>query len=956
MHFFDTIFHLYFLLELAVSGFVWYLRYFTVGVFLVFPVVLSAESSETAQCAPVFNALGAPVSAQAHAQLLLASIAPDSAEPLSTYEPLNDNQVSVLPTGTSSPSSILPPLDDRAVVHGVKQAPTTVTKISPKNMSRTEIAKLLGWVNSPDLSLICHGYYIEPNLNYVVPTPTADGKQPPIKISADQSSLSQTDTSKLSGHVIITQPNRSIDSDSAYINRNPDTLKPESVDVYGQVIMREPGSLAIANQGHFNLLDKSGSLSDVIYRMTYGNAFVDSVDAPEGTPLINNDVNSWGIAKTVNRQSDGVVTIYQGTYSACPPLSREWYLGAKNLKLNKNTGRGEAYNVFFYLGDVPVLYTPYFSFPIDKRRKSGFLYPTFGHSSTSGYELGVPFYWNIAPNYDATITPDVMTDRGLQLNGIFRYLTPDSTGNIHGSFLYNDKEYSSFQQDALSDYPPNTAGLSDLENGGDNRYLISLQDTRTYNANWSSYLYLNHVSDDYYFEDFDNDPAQTTDNQLINQGDLYFNSEHWHFTGQVEGYQTLHPINQSYVANQYKELPELTLDGQYPEVAGNMNFNITNQFDDFFIEQDPVAGTQPEGTRVNTTPEISFTENWVWGFFKPDLQLSATQYNLTDQIPNEATSITRVLPIIDIDTGLFFDKETHYFGHAYKQTLEPRLFYLYVPYQNQDDIPLFDTTIQPFSFSQLFQTNRFTGLDRIGDADQVSLAVTSRFIDESTGDEKLRASIGEIYYFEQRRVSIDSEALDLVTLDNEVPLNTPVSPIAGELNYFINKDWSVTSNIAWDPNYDETNNANLLFQYKTDDRHILNIGYTFLRGGDTFVPPDGSTATIAENSNQNNLNQTDLSVVWPIARNWTALARWNYNVSHNYPQTYFAGVQYDACCWSFRAVAGREFNYLDNMDTPQFNNEIYFQVSLKTLGNVGSSSPTSLLANIPGYVDTFGQI
>ncbi|NNM58635.1 MAG: LPS-assembly protein LptD [Legionellales bacterium] len=942
------------------SGFVWYLRYFSLSSLLLLPVAVTAGEMDSAQCLPESTASGTALSAQKNAQLLLASIAPDStglmSTPVSTYESLNEATTTQLPTSTSAPSTEVPTAEDRPIVHGVREAPSTVPKLSPTKMPRTEIANLLGWVSKPNSNLICHGYYVEPNLNYAVPNENPAQKQPPLKISADQSLLSQTDTSKLAGHVVITQPNRSIDSDLAYINRNQQTLKPESIDVYGQVILREPGNLAIANQGHFNLLDKTGTLSDVIYRMTYGNNFVDTLEYPEGKPLVNTDVNSWGIAKTVNRQADGVITIYQGTYSACPPLTRAWHLSAQDISLNHNTGRGQAYNAFFYLGDIPVLYTPYFSFPIDKRRKSGFLYPTFGHSSTSGYELGIPFYWNIAPNYDATITPDVMTERGLQMNGIFRYLTPDSSGNVHGSFLYDDKEFANFQQDSLTNYAPTMPGLSDLENASDNRYLISLQDTRSYSANWSSYLYLNHVSDDYYFEDFDSDPAQTTENQIVNQGDLYFNSEHWHFTGQMEGYQTLHPINQSYVANQYKELPELTLNGQYPAFSNGLNFNISNQFDDFYIDQDPIAGTQPEGIRVNTTPEISLPKNWVWGFFKPDLQLSATQYNLTNQLPNEASNITRVLPIFDIDAGLFFDKDTRFFGHEYKQTLEPRLFYLYVPYENQNDIPLFDTTIQPFSFSQLFQTNRFTGLDRIGDANQVSLAVTSRFIDEATGDEKLRASIGEIYYFEQRQVNLDTDTLDLVTLDNQVPANTYISPVAGELNYFINKDWNVTSNIAWDPNYGQTNNANIFFQYKTDNRHILNLGYTFLRGGDTFVPPDGTTTTIPENSIQNNLNQTDFSIVWPLAGNWTGLARWNYNISHNYPQTYFAGIQYDACCWSFRAVAGREFNYLDNMDTPQFNNEVYFQISLKTLGNVGTSSPTGLLANIPGYVDTFGLI
>jgi LPS-assembly protein len=923
---------------------------------LLVPLVASATGAtpSAAQCVAPASSATNMLSAQKNAQLTLASLTTNNTTPSISLVPSSNGNPAPSSASTDNLDEAIPEAENRPLVNGMRQAPADVTKFSPKKMPRSEIAELLGWVDAPQSELLCHGYYIEPNLYYSAPY-QGSVNNAPLNISADQSLLSQTNTSRLSGHVTVTQPDRSIDADLAYINRDPQTLKPDSIDAYGKVILREPGSLAIANQGHFNLLDKSGTLSDVIYRMTYGNVFTSSVDNPVGSPLTNTDTNSWGIAKTVNREPSGIIKIYKGTYSACPPPTNIWHISANKMTLNHDTGRGDAYNAFLYLGNVPVLYTPFFSFPIDSRRKTGFLYPTFGHSTTSGYEFGIPFYWNIAPNYDATITPDVMTDRGLQLNGEFRYLTSSSSGNIHGSFLPDDQEFASFQQQAVTDPSyADSPGLGTLENDSDNRYLVSLQDTREFSSNWSSYLYLNHVSDDYYFEDFDNDPAQTTQNQLINQGDLYFNSEHWHFTGQMEGYQTLHPINQSYVANQYKELPELVLNGQYPNFGDDFSFNINNQFDDFSIEQDPVAGTQPEGTRLNITPDLSRPETWVWGFFKPDLQLSATQYNLTDQVPGEATNISRVLPILDIDSGLFFDKNTSWFGHEYQQTLEPRLFYLYVPYENQNDIPLFDTSVQPFSFSQLFQTNRFTGLDRIGDANQVSLAVTSRFIDQQTGDEKLRASVGEIYYFEQRKVTINNDQLDLVTLDNEVPTNTVISPVAAELDYFINKNWNVTSNLAWDPNYDQTNNANIMFQYRTDNRHILNLGYTFLRGGDAFVPPDGSV--VPNNSSKNNLNQTDFSVVWPLARNWTAVARWNYNISHNYPQTYFGGIQYDACCWSFRAIVGREFNYLDNNDKPQFDNEVYFQVALKTLGSVGSSNPSSLLNNIPGYIDTFGQV
>lgn len=848
-----------------------------------------------------------------------------------------------------------PTAEDRPLVNGQRQQPTTFKPLAPKTLSRAEIGELLGWNNAPHSNLICRGYYVEPNLYYPVNFHGPANKAP-VTIVADQSILSQLDTSRMSGNVKITQPDRSISADLAYLNRDPITLKPASIDAYGQVILREPGKLAIANTGHFNLADKSGTLSDAIYRMSFG-VVDEPITQPVAQPIVNTNVNGWGVAKKVTREPSGVILVEKGTYTACPPSSSVWHIFANRLTLNKDSGRGDAYNATLFIKDMPVMYTPFFSFPLDNRRKTGFLYPTVGHSSTSGYEFGIPFYWNIAPNYDATITPDVLTERGLQLNADFRYLTNSSNGDIHGSFLPNDREFAQFQQDALNDYAPSTPGLDTLEDDSNNRYFVSLRDDRAYNANWSSHLYLNHASDDYYFEDFNSDPAQITDNQILNEGDIYFNSEHWNFAGQLQGYQTLHPINQGFVANQYEKLPELVLTGNYPTTPSGLAFQVNNQFDDFFIAANPQQDTeQPQGTRLYVAPDINYPKYWTWGYIKPDIELTETQYQLHDQVPGEANSINRLLPIIDIDTGLFFDRNTHLFGHNYQQTLEPRLFYLYVPYVNQDDIPLFDTSVQPFSFSQLFMTNRFTGIDRIGDTNQISLAATTRFIDEDTGNQKVEASIGQIYYFEQRRVSIGNEPtdMDLAPVDNEVPNNTLSSPIAADFNYSVSPHWNIDTNAAWDPNYQQTNDANILFQYKTDNRHILNLGYTFLLGGDTFIPPQGSTEPT--DAKKNNLSQTDFSAVWPLGQNWTVMGRWNYNLSHDYPQTYFAGLQYDACCWSFRAVVGRDFNYLDNNDKPQFNNEIYFQIALKTLGSLGGSNPSGLLGTIPGYKDTFGQM
>lgn len=853
---------------------------------------------------------------------------------------------------TASPGAVVTP------------APAHVRRINPPTLTREQIADYIGWINKQIPTQVCQGYYHEPNL-YYKQTYVGSENDAPIHISADQSEFQQMGQSTLTGSVVVTQPNRRIESDLAYLNRNPETQKIDSVDVYGKVVLREPGNLIIGDKGHFNLLDKSGNLNDVIYRISSEKVIepVTSQGNPIGTDIKLDSLNAWGIADKVQRLPSGVLKVYKGTYTACPPNLSGWHLKANTLTLNKETGRGNATDASLYLGDIPLLYTPYFNFPIDDRRQTGFLYPTFGHSTVSGYDLGIPFYWNIAPNYDATITPDILTERGLQLNGVFRYLTPSSLGNFHGSFLSHDKAFSSYQNKSVSDIlgseaVPSALQLSELQrlyDASDDRYFVSLRDTRSYDAHWSSYLYANRASDDYYFEDFSNDQAQVTENQILNEGDVYYNSQHWHFKGQMQGYQTLHPVNQSPVANQYQKLPELVLDGSYPGLSHDLNFAVANQFDDFEINKNPGEKTTPvAGQRLYFNPDLFLAKYWTWGYFKPDLQLTARQYDLQNQVPGDAQNISSVLPILDLDGGLIFDRQGHWFNHPYTQTFEPRLFYLYVPYQDQNQIPLFDTSVDPFSFSQLFRTNRFTGFDRIGDANQISVAATTRFIDDATGDEKIRASIGQIYYFQKRQVNIDDSVLDLVTIDNEVPSNTYSSPIAGEVDYAIAKYWHVLGDIAWDPNFAQTNNANINFQYKIDNAHILNLGYAFLRGGDAFIPSSGDM--VPTNSSKNNLNQTDFSLVWPISRSWSFIGRWNYNISHSYPQTYYGGLQYDSCCWSARAIAGRQFNYLDNNNHPNFDNRVYFQIALKTLGNVGGSDPSGMLStDIPGYFDNFGS-
>ncbi len=874
-------------------------------------------------------------------------------------------------------------------LHATEAAATTSTATLNKNdyprldwseMTSMQIASQLGFVDDTNSNQVCRGYYVEPSFTSVDSALQAD--QIPINASADETELSLTGASVLKGNVVLEQPNQMVGSDLLYINRDANSGQVDNIQAYGHVFLRRPGELVIGDNGTFNLNDKTGQMEQVVYRRSLYDTSA-NITSLDDTQSKVTGVNAWGNAVQFNQTKEGLIVINQGTYTTCPPLQQVWSVKAKRITLDRDTGTGTASQARLYYKEMPIMYVPYMSFPIDARRKSGFLLPNGGYSSQTGYDVSLPYYINLAPNYDMTFTPEYMSSRGVNLNDDFRYLTSNGKGDFHGAFLPGDRAFSQFQSDEAALYantPPAEvpATLSRLENDNDNRYFVSWKDDRQYDPHWSSNVYVNRVSDDYYFQNFPSDPAQTSDYQIHNTGDVAYNSDHWYFKTMMEGYQTLHPINQPPVDNAYEKLPEIVLNANYPQAVGDVDVGVNNQFDYFNETKTPGATESPvDGSRAITMPQLTLPLYSSAGYLKPSVELSATQYSLSNQVAGADNSIDRVLPISDVDSGLFFDKQGSFFGHAYQQTLEPRLFYLYVPYRNQDDIPLFDTTVEPFTYDQLFRTNRFTGYDRIGDTNQLSYALTSRILDPESGVEKMHVSVGEIYYFENRRVNIDPNSLDVVTLYNSVPPDNTLSPIASEASYRVTQYWNLNGNLAWNPQSGieqeasnpqqegETNaiqiprgfnNGGLALQYKKDNSHIFNIGYTFLRGGDQLVDSNG-TLLAQPGSSKNNLNQSDLSAVWPLSPQWKTFSRWNYNISQNHDQNLMGGVEYDTCCWAFRLVGAHEFNYLDaeNQDNPRFNNMIYLQFAFIGLGNVSTNNAAGLLRNsIAGYTDTFG--
>lgn len=805
------------------------------------------------------------------------------------------------------------------------------TRIAFDQLTSPNIAKALAWIHETDKN-ICHGYYLEPDIVSKYPVAPAYQDAPVTVTATNPAFFSQYGASTLSGDVTITQPGRQVTADEAMFYRDASSGQISTGTLIGNVHFSEYGKLIVAKDGRWNFADKSITLNNGVYRIL--------------SPSPNGELNAWGRARTMVRDADGVLYFSKATYSTCPPDSKTWKLWGNKVKLNKNTGRGTITNALFYVQDIPVFYLPYFDFPIDKRRKSGFLYPSFGYNNTNGFDATIPYYFNLAPNYDATITPRVMTKRGVLGQGLFRYLTSSSEGSLDLRYIPHDSEFDKFKQDSLTEYQPSHS-LSRLEDASDRRGFFSYTDKTNFNQHWSGSIDLNYVTDDYFFQDFGN-AYSIDDDQLLNQVDVKYAGETWNFLGRVQDFQTLHPITQSPTTeDQYRRLPQLDLNGDFPNKQYGLDYAVSSEFVNFDFDHkyDPTTGAlMPVGGRFNLSPNVSMPLNVAGGYVTPKLQLQSTLYSLQNNLTpsNEMKNdITRSLPIFSVDSGAFYNRNTNLFGNNYMQTLEPRIFYLFVPNHDQNDIPIFDSTLSTFSFDQLFQTNRFSGLDRVGDANQVSVGLTTRYLDSYTAEEKFRASIGQMYLLHKHEVCINNGISGDCSSD---PLaDHYISPFVGEIQYDMNKYWDASANAAWDPNEQRFNNSGVNIKYHDGVNRIVSLGYNFVQHGD-FVTGD----------NSDDLNRINLSLSWPIKEHWNVVGDWNYNISHDHPEVYFYGVEYQSCCWAIRVVQSQTFVGTDENDRNTFNHGVYFQFLFKGLGNVGNSNAADLLkSQIPDFRDNF---
>ncbi|OEY67904.1 LPS-assembly protein LptD [Marinobacter sp. X15-166B] len=592
-----------------------------------------------------------------------------------------------------------------------------------------------------------------------------------------------------------------------------------------------------------------------------------------------------GVATSLSRVGPSQVDIRQGRLTTCAPDRNDWMVVATDIHLDRAEGFGTAKHVRLEVQDVPVFYWPYISFPIDERRKSGFLYPAFGTANTgSGLYLAAPYYLNLAPHYDATVTPQYMHGRGLLTELEGRYLSSLGQTSLQLGYIDRDRAYA-------------------RAHPGDNgqRWALDFDTRARFGHGWSGYGEYSVVSDGDYLSDLNRSLDISEATHLQRRGGVRYFGNGQYFELYANGYQTL--ADRIAERNKpYSQLPEAVY-GISREL-GAVETSLTAQYTHFYRDNDTLSGRdRANGQRLRVLPQVALPLRALWGYTRPAVTLDHTEYRLTDYTP-ENQRIGRTVPVFEWDSGLYFDRQSSLFAVPYNQTLEPRLYYAWADAEaDQNRIPVFDSALRSFSFDELFRRNRFSGGDRVGDANQLTVALTSRYNDLLSGAERFRWSLGQVYYYADREVTLDG--LGAETRSD--------SPLAGEAVLRPLDGLELRTSLLWDARtrHTEESRSQLVF-HSPGYRYLASLGHTYSRG---------------------QFEQSDVGAVVPVTDKISLIGRWVYDTQLDRTVGTLAGFEYNNCCWSVQLVSQ---NYLTSAQ--QLDNRILFQIQLKGLGGSGGAS------------------
>ena len=612
---------------------------------------------------------------------------------------------------------------------------------------------------------------------------------------------------------------------------------------------------------------------------------------PLANPLISNPrlpaAEARGTADRLLFQGPDLYRMEKTSYTTCGPGNDDWFIRARELDIDKNRDLGVARGASIVFFDQTIFYTPYISFSLHQQRKTGLLSPHYGTASTTGVEITQPYYWNIAPNRDATFYPRLMSKRGLQLGTEFRYLENDYRGDARVEYLPEDRQL------------------------GRERYGYFFKHAHNFPNGWTGALNLNRVSDDRYFADLSTLVAVTSRTTLPTEG-LIARTGTWGdgnfvFSALAQRWQTLQTDPLAPVTPPYNRMPQLSLTGFRQDILRS-DLDLLATYVDF---QHP---TLVNGKRVLAYPSVSLPIQSSYAHVTPKIGVHATRYMIGPNTEGFRDQ-TRTLPIFTADSGLVFERDMVLRGLPFIQTLEPKLYYVYIPYRDQSRIPNFESGQQDISFATMFTENQFSGHDRINDANQVTLGVSSRLIHTDSGMERLRVALAQRYYFRDQRVTLPGVS--------PRPDHTGSSDLLAALSGTVFPNWTAEVGLQYSTTRSQTQKANFATRYQ---------------------PAPGKTLNLAYRNTIDLVRQTDISFQWPIYQQWTALGRWNYSTRDNRTLETLAGIEYDGGCWALRALGHRFVTALDSVST-----SFFVQLELNGVSRIGSNPLDVLRRNVGGY-------
>lgn len=594
-----------------------------------------------------------------------------------------------------------------------------------------------------------------------------------------------------------------------------------------------------------------------------------------------------GEADVMEFLGENRIRMENATYSTCGPDNQDWYAQVDKLNLDFESEEGEGRNGKIIFKGVPVLYSPWLDFSLNNRRKSGFLTPTFGVTNRTGIDLLVPYYWNIAPNMDATIAPRLLGTRGLMLSNEFRYLEHNYSGTMRLDYLFSDR-------------------ILDRD-----RRALSIQHSQRFNERLSGSLNINAVSDRNYYTDLGNRLAITSLGYLPRQGSFVYSGDWWTLTGGATEYQAL-----ANLAPIYSQVPSFVLNAYRADLPAGLVFRMNSSFTDFRID-DP---TRDQGRRSVLYPQLALPLQTSFMTITPKVGVHMSNYDLQRGTANRAlsSSLSRSVPIFSLDASTVFERDTDLFGQDFVQTLEPRLYYVLAPYRNQSRFPVFDSALADFNFAQIFSENVFVGQDRISDSNQLTAAAISRFIDPQTGAERARVALGQRIYFADQNVILPGGTVRTGSIASTL------GAISGEL---LPKTW-VDAALQYNTDLSQTERYSVTARWNPREAHVLNTSYRFRRS----------------TTNATDVRDIDLSAQWPLTNRWYAVARHNYSIAERRLVEGLAGLEYNGGCWVGRFVFQRIATNVQRSRTA-----LFFQLELSDFSRIGSNPLDALKRSIPGY-------